>query len=236
VGRAEPSVVEGRSDKAPGEAVADRSAGIALGSTVVLAGHPLHIVGRTKGRTILGGAPVISVPLVDAQAVGTGGTALISAVVVSGRPDALPAGLRYLDRAALEKALLRPLGTARQAILAARFLLWTVAVVIVACVTYMAAIEQVRDFAVLKAIGARSRTLATGLAGQAILVTLLAAVIALELARLLRPGLGKFPVVLTPTSQELLPVVAIIVGGLASLAGIRRALRTDPALAFAGAG
>jgi putative ABC transport system permease protein len=236
VGRAESSVDKGRSEAASGEAVADRSAGIALGSTVVLAGHPLHIVGRTKGRTILGGTPLIFVPLADAQAAGTGGTALISAVVVSGRPGALPAGLRFFDTPALTKGLLRPLGSARQAIAASRLLLWAVAVVIVACVTYMAAIEQVRDFAVLKAIGARSRTLTTGLAGQAVVVSLLAAFIALGLARVLRPGLGTFPVVLTPTSQVLLPVVAVIVGGLASLAGIRRALRTDPALAFAGAG
>ncbi len=32
-----------------------------------------------------------------------------------------------------------------------------------------------------------------------------------------------------------LPVVAVMVGVLASLAGVRRAIRVDPALAFAGA-
>ena len=130
-------------------------------------------------------------------------------------------------------ALSRPLRTPQQAIAASRLLLWAVAVVIVSCVTYMAAIEQVRDFAVLKAVGAASRTLAVGLAAQAVAITLLASLVALVLARLLRPGLGSFPVAFTTSSQALLPVVAVVVGIVASLAGIRRALRTDPALAFA---
>jgi putative ABC transport system permease protein len=53
-------------------------------------------------------------------------------------------------------------------------------------------------------------------------------------AQLLLP---LFPLTITYTlsSYLLLPVIAVVVGVLASLAGVRRAVRTDPATAFAGA-
>jgi putative ABC transport system permease protein len=234
--QAEPAVAEGRSDAAPGEAVVDRSTGMALGSTIDLGGRSLRVVGRTGGRTVLGGTPVVFVPLPDAQRVGASGAHLISAVVVTGEPVGLPSGLRFLARPALTSALLRPMRSARGAIAGSRVVLWATAAVIVACVTYMAAIEEVRDFAVLKAVGAQSRALARGLAAQAVIVTLLAGLVGLGLARLLRPGLGSFPVEITGGSEALVPVVAVVVGTLASLAGIRRALHTDPAVAFGGAG
>jgi putative ABC transport system permease protein len=232
----EPPVVQGRPEEAPGEAVVDGSTGMALGSTIGVGGRSLRVVGRTRGRTVLGGTPVVFVPLPDAQLVGASGARLISAVVVTGAPVGLSGGLRFVRRPALTNALLRPLGGSRRAIAGSRLVLWATAVVIVACVTYMAAIEEVRDFAVLKAVGAQARALAGGLAAQAVIVTLLAGLLAMGLARLLRPGLGSFPVTITGGSQALVPVVAVVVGILASLAGIRRALQTDPAVAFGGAG
>jgi putative ABC transport system permease protein len=233
---AEPAVVQGRPERAPGEAVVDHSTGMALGSTIALGGRSLRVVGRTRGRTVLGGTPMVFTSLSDAQLVGASGAHLISAVVVTGDPVGLPGGLRFLARPALTSALLRPLRGSSRAIGGSRLVLWATAVVIVACVTYMAAIEEVRDFAVLKAVGAQSRALAGGLAAQAVTVTVLAGLVALGLARLLRPGLGSFPVTITGGSQALVPVVAVVVGILASLAGIRRALHTDPAVAFGGAG
>ena len=50
----------------------------------------------------------------------------------------------------------------------------------------------------------------------------------------LRPTI-PLPVTLTSGTYATLPVVAVVVGILASLFGMRRAVRTDPALAFSGA-
>jgi putative ABC transport system permease protein len=43
------------------------------------------------------------------------------------------------------------------------------------------------------------------------------------------------PITLTTNAYAMLPLVAVVVGVLASLFGVRRAVRTDPALAFSGA-
>ncbi len=112
-------------------------------------------------------------------------------------------------------------------------LLWIVAVLIVGSVVYLSALERVRDFAVFKAIGTPTRSILAGLALQALIVSLLAAVVGVILSKLLAP---LFPMVVAVPSLAyvLLPVVAIVIGLLASLAGLRRVVAIDPALAFGG--
>jgi putative ABC transport system permease protein len=86
---------------------------------------------------------------------------------------------------------------------------------------------------VFKAIGVSTRSILAGLALQAVIVTLLAAVLGVLFSLLLGPA---FPMlVVVPTYAYLtLPAVAIVIGLLASLAGFRRAAAVDPALAFGG--
>jgi putative ABC transport system permease protein len=112
-------------------------------------------------------------------------------------------------------------------------LLWIVAVLIVGSVVYLSALERLRDFAVFKAIGTTTRAILGGLALQALVVALLAALLGVGLAQLLGP---LFPmIVAVPVGAYLaLPVVAIVIGLLASLAGLRRVVKVDPALAFGG--
>jgi putative ABC transport system permease protein len=100
-------------------------------------------------------------------------------------------------------------------------------------VVYLSALERLRDFAVFKAIGTPTRSIMAGLALQALVVSLFAAVVGVILAQLLAP---LFPmIVAVPTSAYLaLPGVAIVIGLLASLAGLRRVVAVDPALAFGG--
>jgi putative ABC transport system permease protein len=104
---------------------------------------------------------------------------------------------------------------------------------IVGSVVYLSALERLRDFAVFKAIGAPTRSILAGLALQAVVVALLAAALGVALSRLLEP---LFPVtVVVPTRAYLaLPVIAIVIALLASVAGLRRAVTVDPALAFGG--
>ncbi len=113
-------------------------------------------------------------------------------------------------------------------------LLWIVAVLIVGSVVYLSALERVRDFAVFKAIGTPTRSILAGLALQALIVSLLAAAVGVVLSKLLAP---LFPMVVAVPALAylLLPVVAIAIGLLASLAGLRRVVAIDPALAFGGA-
>jgi len=126
-----------------------------------------------------------------------------------------------------------PLKVAVGAITIVAFLLWIVAVLIVGSLVYLSALERLRDFAVFKAIGVPTRQILVGLALQAVVVALLAAVVGVILAQLLAP---LFPMlVVVPTSAYLaLPVIAIAIGLLASIAGLRRAVAVDPALAFGG--
>jgi putative ABC transport system permease protein len=112
-------------------------------------------------------------------------------------------------------------------------LLWIVAVLIIGSMVYLSALERLRDFAVFKAIGVPARSILAGLALQAVVVALLAAVLGAILAQLLGP-LFPMLVVVPASAYMALPVVAIVIGLLASLAGLRRAVSIDPALAFGG--
>jgi len=112
--------------------------------------------------------------------------------------------------------------------------MWLIAAVIVAALVYVTALERVRNFAVLKALGASSRLLFAGLAFQAVLVALLAAAIAAVISNFMT-GLFAQPVDVPPSAFVVLPISALVVGLLASLAALRRAVSADPAMAFQGA-
>ena len=64
-------------------------------------------------------------------------------------------------------------------------------------------------------------------------LTLLATVLGVVLARLLRPGF-PFTVEMKFTHVVRLFVFGLVAGLLAGLVGLRRAARTDPAMAFRG--
>ena len=114
-----------------------------------------------------------------------------------------------------------------------KLFMWVIAAVIVASLVYVTALERTRDFAVLKALGASSGKLYLGLAFQAVLVALIAAVIAVVLAQFMT-GIFSQPVVYPTSAYITLPLSAILVGLLASLIALRRAVGADPAKAFAG--
>jgi putative ABC transport system permease protein len=233
-GLGEPPPEEGRRARASGEVVADKELGFDLGETFTVRGRTLTTVGLVSGLTIGGGNPLVYLPLQDLQALAFNGAPLIKAVIVSGTPQGLPRDFKVLSRDEVRDDMLRPLRSADSAINNTRLLLWLVAAVIVGAVMYMSALERVRDFAVLKAVGATTRTLVLGLAAEAVIACVLAAALAIGFAQLLLP-IFPLPITYTVGAYAALPVVAVVVGVLASLAGVRRAVRTDPATAFAGA-
>jgi putative ABC transport system permease protein len=111
--------------------------------------------------------------------------------------------------------------------------MWIIAAVIVAALVYVTALERTRDFAVMKALGASSGALFLGLAAQAVLVALAAAAIGALMSNFMS-GIFAQPVDIPSSAFVVLPLSALVVGLLASLVALRRAISVDPAMAFAG--
>jgi len=228
-----PRPLVGRAIVGPGDAVVDSSLGARLGQSFTVAGQRLHVVGTVTDRTLFGGNPGVYVTVSTAQSILFGGRHLISAVLTSGMPRALPPGYAALTTDQVEAATLQQLASAKSSIDSSRFFMWLIAAIIVAGLIYVSALERTRDFAVLKALGSSSGLLFAGLAAQAVAVALAAAIIAAVIANFMT-GLFAQPVDIPLSAFVVLPLSAIAVGLVASLAALRRAVSVDPATAFAG--
>ena len=229
-----PSVRTGRAPVASHEVAVDGRLGAEVGDRVVVGGTTLEIVGETSGVTVQAGIPAVFLTLDVAQQVAFGGRDLVSAVVVDGRPERLPEGTHLVTPAAARADALSPLRDAIEAIDILSVLLWVVAAVIIGSIIYLSALERAREFAVLKAVGASSRALVTGLMIQSSVLSVVASLLAAGLVQVLVP-VFPIPVSITARSMLLLPAIAVVVGLAASLAGVRRAVTADPAMAFAAA-
>jgi putative ABC transport system permease protein len=200
---------------------------------VSVGGHPFTVVGLTDDRTLLGGIPNLYMGLRDAQVAAFQGARIISAVVVTGKPNAVPTGLSVFTNQEINQASQDQMATAISSINNSKIFMWAIAAVIVASLVYVTALERTRDFAILKALGASSSALFVGLALQAVLVALVAAAIAAVLAQFMT-GVFSQPVDFPTNAYVILPLSALVVGLLASLIALRRAVAADPAKAFAG--
>jgi putative ABC transport system permease protein len=229
----DPAVTSGQTLSGPGQVVADTRAGAAVGSQITVGSMSFRVVGQVVNRTMLAGSPIVFMPLHDAQVLALGGRPIITAVVTRGIPSQVPAGLAVLTTAEIEHDNLTPLAGAVSSINSSKYIMWVVAAIIVAALLYVSALQRVRDFAVLKALGSSSLLLFESLALQAVVVTLLAAVFAMILANFMG-GFFAQPVVIPGSAFATLPVIAIVVGLLSSLVALRRATSADPAAAFGG--
>ena len=159
------------------------------------------------------------------------GQNVASMIVTKAVPTSVPDGMTAFDWRGTSTDLARPLMNATRSIDLIRILLWMVAALIVASVIYLSALERTRDFAVFKATGVRTRAIGAGLALQAIVIALAASVVGAILGLLIAP---QFPMDVVISRGALLfsPVLAVIVGSLASLVGLRRIAGIEPAVAF----
>jgi putative ABC transport system permease protein len=218
----------------PRTAIADAALGLDTGDRLELNGANLRVAGVTDGMTYFAGIPRVTVSLPLAQRLGVEGRQLATAFVVQGRPERVPAGLSLLENSAVAKDLERPITQAKDTISFIRLLLWLVAAGIIGSIIYLSVLERVGDFAVLKAIGVSVRDLVTALLIQSAVLSLLSAVLAIALQAAIAPAVAMSVEVPTTTFLTM-PLIAMLVGALASVLGLRRALAVDPALAFAGA-
>jgi putative ABC transport system permease protein len=125
----------------------------------------------------------------------------------------------------------RPLKSATGTIGFLNVLLWVVAGGIIGSIVYLTVIERTRDFAVLKATGFASSGLFLGLVVEAVVIALAAAAVATAMAFALH-GMLELRVEISAATYGTLAGISLVVGILASLVGLRRAVGVDPALAF----
>jgi putative ABC transport system permease protein len=229
-----PTVVDGRLPRRDGEVVADTRLGVDPGEKVRVNGLQMQVVGTAEGITYAFGTPTIVMPLRDAQELVYAGQPLASAIVTRGVPDSVPADLKVLRDDEVRKDLERPAKSGNETIDFLNVLLWLVAAGIIGSLVYVSALERVRDFAVLKATGVASRTLLGVLMIQSVFLSVAAALVAAVFAQLLKPSF-PFEVSIEASAYVSLVVIALLVGFVASLVGLRRAVGVDPALAFGGA-
>ena len=233
-GDPQPPVREGRAAEASGEVVVDGRVGADVGEEVVLGGRRFQVVGTTSGLYALAGKGLVWTTMQDAQDLLFGGAPLVSAFLYDGAPASVPDGMVAIDRAAAERDLIRLMEPVVESIETFRLLMWIVAAAVVGSVLYLTAVDRVRDFAVLKATGARNRDLAASLLLQAAALGVVASVLGIGMALLLAPTFPT-PVLFTAPLFLSAPAVAIVIGAIGGLAGVRKAMSTDPALAFGGA-
>ena len=229
-GLGDPHVASGHSLAGAEQVVVD-SRVAPLGSALSLGGHRYDVVGTVDDRTMTGGVPLVYMTLPAVQHAVTGGRPLITAVATAGTPAAVPEGLVVLSPSTVVTDTVGQLRSGVQSIDNTRWLMWFLAAAIVASMLYVAALERKRDFAVLKALGASSRTLFLSLVLEAVVVTLLAAILGEILASLLTRTFAQ-PVDISLDARLVLPLIAVVVGVVASLTALRRVTGVDPATAF----
>ncbi|MFL6239485.1 MAG: ABC transporter permease [Actinomycetes bacterium] len=215
-----------------GEAVVDDLTKVQVGEAFSVGSVTLHAVAKVHGFSMLGGLPAVYLTLGDARAIAFSGRDVETTVAFRGHPRSVPATLRVYTNQQARSDVLNRLGSAVSTIDTLQRMLFVVGAVIIGAVVYLSSLERRRDFAVLKAVGSSSRWLYAGLAAQAVIV----AVFAAGLAVVLLPLIATFvsiPLAVPSYQYYALPGVAVVVGMLASLAGLRQAIRVDPAQAFA---
>ena len=228
-----PPIAKGRPPSNPSEIAVSDALGRGLGDGLVVGSRRVRVVGIVESSTALGHQPNLFFTVAGAQQAVFSGQPLISSIGLHGPPARVPDGYRAVDRNGAAEDLLRPLKPAYEAIRVIAFLLWIVAALIVGSVIYLSALERTRDFAVFKALGASTRAVLAGLALQAVVVAVVAAALGALLSVALAP-LFTMRVAVPQSAYLLLPVIAVVIGVLASAAGLRRAVTVDPALAFGG--
>jgi putative ABC transport system permease protein len=228
-----PEPVDGRRARRSGEAVVNRTLGVDLGERFDIGGRTFTTVGIVSGMSYAAGIPNVYVSITDAQAIAFAGERVASVIVTQGMPRELPAGFVAMPSADARADILRPLESGIKSIDTSQMMLWVVAAFIIGAVVYMSALERVRDFAVLKAVGASSASLFAGLALQSVVVSVLSSIAAMAITQLLIP-IFPMEVVIPSRAFVVLPVIALGVGLVASLVALRRAVAVEPALAFGG--
>lgn len=228
-----PPMAAGRAASAPDEVAVSTTLGRSIGDDIEIGASALRVVGLVDNSTTLAGQANTFLTVTGAQRVMFSGMPVISAIGLRGTPTQSLHGYRIVDRSDVIEDVVRPLQGGRVALSYMSVLLWAVAALIVGSLIYLSALERTRDFAVFKALGVTTQFLLAGLVLQAVLVAVSAAILGGLLAMALSP---LFPILIAVTASAfgLLVATAMVIGLIASFAGLRHAVTVDPVLAFGG--
>jgi len=222
---------DGHGLAAANQVVVDSGSAVKVGTVVDLGIRPFSVVGSMPNRTLTGGIPIFYVELPAAQSIAVGGRALITSAVSLGAPSQVPSGLLVYSSQGVINYTIDSMQEAIASISNSTYLMLVVVALIVAALLYVAALERRRDFAILKAVGASSTELFGSLVLEAVVVTLVGAGLAEVLANSMK-FIFKQPVSIPLSAYLQLPLIAIVVGLVASLVALRKATGADPAAAF----
>ena len=231
-GLGSPPISEGRSAQKSGEAVVSSGVSTKVGDRILVGGKEFQVVGKTANGRYYFGVPTVFVSLRDAQDIVFKGQPLAMGIAIKGKTSP-SANTTAVTNSQVVSDLNRPLAGGVQSIVVMAVLMWLIAAGIIGLIVYLSAIERMRDFAVFKATGAPTRVIVGGLMLQAVVVSVVAALLGVAVSKLVGLGL-PFPSELGAAGILQLFAISVVVGVLASLAGVRRALTTDPAAAFGG--
>jgi putative ABC transport system permease protein len=218
----------------PGQALTDEAlVELKLGDQFVLAGHEFTVVGTVEHATWDIATAGLFIERETASEILAGGQDVLTAIAIEGNAalPPLPEGITVHSRSEAFEDILSRTADAKRSIDSFKFTLWVLAIVIVGAVLYLAAIERVRDFAIFKATGASNTDLVLGLGLQAAIVGVIAGVLSIGLAQLMKPiypGLLSLPFTL---AWPVVPV-SVVIAVLSSIVGVRRAIKVDPSQAF----
>jgi putative ABC transport system permease protein len=257
-----PAIAAGRPiARGRGEMVADRGSGLLPGAIVEMGGERLRVVGLTERTVSTGGDPLAWITLRDAQdlqfrlappaarrALAAGGDGAqqdtVNAVVARLSPharlgDVALEARRWKHLAALtageqEEVLTRSVvERARRQLGLFTAVLLLVSAVIVALIVYTLTMDKMREIATLKLIGAPDRTIVGLVMQQAVALGMVGFAGG---AALLLSVKDAFPrrVLLGPEEIAGFGLVVLVICLLASVLGVRTALRIEPAQALGG--
>lgn len=247
------------------EMIVDRRAGLALGQEVPLGtrGHKFTVVGLMENEVTSAGDPVAYITLRDAQELqfelappavrrelarggGSDANDQINAVIAKVSPY-VPANevaaalsrwkhLTALTQGQQETMLSKVvIERARKQQLLIMVLLVIVSAVIIALIIYTMTMDKVRSIATLKFVGAPDRTIVGLIIQQSLALGIAGYLAGLALVFIFRP---YFPrrLVFDPESVAAVFAITVVICLLASILGIRLALKVDPAEALASSG
>lgn len=240
----------------PGEAYADialRSEGVEEGTQLALgpARVPVRVVGFVEGLRYSGEATLWAEPATwrevvaanrpDAALGDQSFQALLVRVADHHRPGDVAAAIDATTDSATETLTLAEAidaipGVREQTSTFNQIIGVTVAVggVVVALFFALLTVERLDLYSVLKALGARDRTLLAGVVAQAVVVTLVACALAATGALGLDRALpeGGVPLVVTPRRIVTSTVLLLAASAAGCAFSLRRVLRVDPATAI----
>ncbi|MDP1702034.1 MAG: ABC transporter permease [Aestuariivirga sp.] len=243
------------------ELIADRQTGLAVGEMIHLGRNDFTVVGVTSGVVTLSGDSIVYMTLRDAQQLqfdlapsatrreaARGAqrtqTDFVNAVVARLSPDVPPEEVAEIMRRWKHLSVLT--GTEQEVLMTRTVIeraskqiglflvmLTIVSAVIISLILYTMTMDKIREIATLKLIGAPDRTIIALIVQQALMMGVIGFVAGTVLVYLFKNNLPR-AIVMLPSDIATLFGLVIVICLLASMLGVRAALRVDPGRALVG--